>query len=268
MELSFDQWKEVKDHCEAVNLHFLSSPFSCAGVDLLEDLDIQQYKVGSGEITNHLLLDKIAATGKPVILSSGLSNIQELDDAVEIFKNSNSPLALMQCTTAYPTLPSEWGLDIINFYKSRYNINVGFSDHSGNIYACLAATALGASLVEFHVVFDKRMFGPDAVASIEIDEAKRLVEGVRQIRTSLATPLCKNTKAESLIDLKQMFGKSLAVNKDLPKGHIIQKEDLEAKKPSQYGIAAADYKSLIGTQLSCSMKKWDFLTTTTSNSYE
>jgi N-acetylneuraminate synthase len=260
MELSLSLWKEVKAHCDEVNLQFLSSPFSCAAVDLLENVGIQQYKVGSGEITNHLLLDKIAATGKPVILSSGMSTYEELDDAVNIFTDKNIPVSLLQCTTAYPTDPHAWGLNIIKAFKSRYNIPIGFSDHSGNIFSCLAATSLGAELIEFHVVFDKRMFGPDASSSLEIDEATKLVEGIKQIRSSLKTNFCKDEKAESLQEVKRIFGKSLAVNKDLQKGHVITLEDLEAKKPAELGISAKEYKKVIGSTVLKDIKRWDFLT--------
>lgn len=259
MELTYQQWKEIKDHCEEAGLEFISSPFSCAAAELLEKLEVKRYKVGSGEITNHLLLNTIAATGKPVILSSGMSYLEELDAAVAIFKNKNIPVSVLQCTTAYPTAPAEWGLQIINTLKNRYKIPAGFSDHSGDIYACIAAAALGAELFEFHVVFDKRMFGPDAIASVEIDDAKRLVEGVKQVRRSLNNAFEKDDKAESLQDLKKIFGKTLAVNKDLPTGHIIRLEDLEAKKPAEMGIAAHEYKKVIGSKIGCTLKQWDFL---------
>jgi N-acetylneuraminate synthase len=259
MEFSLEQWKEIKQHCEDVNVEFLSSPFSCEAVTLLEKLDVKRYKIGSGEVTNHLLLHKIAATGKPVILSSGMSTYEELDEAVAIFTNKKISISILQCTTAYPTAPNEWGLNIIRTLKDRYKIPTGFSDHSGDIYACLAATALGAEILEFHAVFDKRMFGPDAVASIEIDDVRKLVEGVKQIRSSLQYTFSKDSEAEKVKDLKVMFGKSLAVNRNLPEGYILTGDDLEAKKPSGYGIPAKDYEKVVGKKLKCSMNQWDFL---------
>jgi N-acetylneuraminate synthase len=259
MEFSLDQWREIKQHCEDVNVEFMSSPFSCEAVNLLEQLNVKRYKIGSGEVTNHLLLNKIATTAKPVILSSGMSTIEELDEAIKIFTSKNISVSLLQCTTAYPTTPADWGLNIIRTLKERYSIPTGFSDHSGDIFACLAATALGADLIEFHVVFDKRMFGPDAIASIEIDDVRRLVEGVKQIRSSLKTNYTKDEHAETKGELKTMFGKSLAINKNLPEGFIISAEDLEAKKPAGYGIPAKEYESVVGKKLTCSMKQWDFL---------
>ncbi|MDQ6812718.1 MAG: N-acetylneuraminate synthase family protein [Bacteroidota bacterium] len=259
MQLTTEQWVEVKEHCHKVGLQFISSPFSCQAVDVLKAAGVDCYKVGSGEVTNLLMLEKIAETGKPVILSSGMSTLQELDTAVGLFKEKKIEVSVLQCTTAYPTKPSEWGLHIIKQLKTRYNIATGLSDHSGDMMACLAATALGADLLEFHVVFDKRMFGPDARASIEIDEIERLAIGVKQIRASLENTFCKDSIAESMSGLKQLFGKSLCVNKDLPTNHTISVKDLEAKKPSGYGIAPSDYKSIIGKKLNKALSQWDFL---------
>lgn len=259
MELTTAQWIEIRQHCHNAGLEFISSPFSCRAVDVLEAADVDRYKVGSGEVTNLLLLQKIAQTNKPVILSSGMSSIEELDSAVAFFKEKNAEVAVLQCTTAYPTEAGQWGLPIIKQLKNRYNITAGFSDHSGDIMACLAATALGAEILEFHVVFDKRMFGPDAKASIEVDEVERLVKGVRQIRTSLENEFCKNSQAEKMAGLKQLFGKSLCVNKHLPANHVLAFEDLDAKKPGGYGISPAEYTSVIGKTLQKDLHQWAFL---------
>ncbi|MDB5193861.1 MAG: N-acetylneuraminate synthase [Segetibacter sp.] len=259
MELSVEQWKEVKQHCDKVGLQFISSPFSCKAVDVLEEAGVSAYKIGSGEVTNGLLLQKIANTGKPVIISSGMSTMEELSAAIGVFEQKKTAVSLLQCTTAYPTQPEQWGLQIIKNLKSRFNIPVGYSDHSGEVVACMAATALGAEILEFHVVFDKRMFGPDAKASLTIDEVKMLTEGVRKIRLSMLEDFEKNAAAEKLVDLKRLFGKSLSVNAALPKGHVITFENLEAKKPAGYGIAPSEYEKVIGKRLSRSVQKWEFL---------
>lgn len=259
MELTTQQWIEIKAHCDKAGLEFISSPFSCKAVDVLEAAGVDRYKVGSGEVTNLLLLNKISNTCKPVILSSGMSTIEELDTAVDLFKEKNIDVALLQCTTAYPTKPGQWGLHILKELKSRYNIEIGLSDHSGDVTACLAATALGADILEFHVVFDKRMFGPDAEASIEIDEVEALVTGVKQIRASLENRFTKNELAADTGGLKQLFGKSVCVNKKLAANHVIGLEDLEAKKPYGYGIPPADYKAIVGKRLIKTLDQWSFL---------
>ncbi|MFM9951288.1 MAG: N-acetylneuraminate synthase family protein [Saprospiraceae bacterium] len=259
MEFTLDQWVGLKQHCEEKGLEFISSPFSNAAVDLLERVGVQRYKIGSGEVSNFLMLEKIAQTGKPMLVSSGMSNWEELDQTIAFLKPFGNALTLLQCTTAYPTQPAQWGLNVLPELKKRYGLPVGFSDHSGDIYAGLAATALGAEVLEFHAVFDKRMFGPDAAASLTIDQIKQLVMGVRQIQTALATPVDK-TDNTSFGTLKNIFEKSLAVNKDLPVGHIISKADLEAKKPKGYGISATSFQGVIGKKLNRALAAWDFLT--------
>lgn len=259
MEFSPVQWKGIKDHCVEKGMKFISSPFSNAAVDLLENLAVEQYKIGSGEIGNYLMLEKIAKTGKPIILSSGMSSFEELDKTIAFLRPFGNRLSILQCTTAYPTSPELWGLNVIKELKERYDIPVGFSDHSGDIFACLAAATLGAELFEFHVVFDKRQFGPDSAASISIDQAKILCDGIDKIKTSLAHPVIKSEN-QKYSELKVMFGKSLAVNKDLLEGHLLTTDDLESKKPGNQGISASDYQSAIGKKLNKSIDKWAFLT--------
>lgn len=258
MEFTQEQWQGLKKHCDEKNIEFLSSPFSNAAVDLLESINVERYKVGSGEVNNFLLLEKIARTGKPIILSSGMSSLDEIDKAIQFLQTYNNQLSVLQCTTAYPTTPEEWGLNVIGILKDRYSIPVGFSDHSGDIYACLAAAALGAAILEFHVVFDKRMFGPDSKASLAIDEVKKLVKGARDIEKSLINEVNKSDN-QSFRNLKNIFEKSLTVNSDLKKGHILTFSDLDAKKPKGFGIEASEYQKIIGRALNREMKKWEFL---------
>ncbi len=248
MEFTSEQWAGLKRHCEDKNLEFISSPFSIEAVNLLEKLNVNRYKIGSGEIQNFLMLDKIAKTGKPIILSSGMSDWAELDETFNFLKPYRSELSLLQCTTAYPTLPAQWGLSVMNEMKVRYKVPVGFSDHSADIYACLAAATLGAEIIEFHVVFDHKMFGPDAKASITLNQTKSLVNGVRKINEALQADGIKHDTT-SYTELKTMFGKSLAVNKNVKAGDIVLIEDLETKKPGNIGLPAKKFSEIIG-------KKW------------
>ena len=258
MEFTLEQWKEIKKHCDEVGLEFMSSPFSNEAVDLLEEVGIKRYKIGSGEITNLLLLEKISRTGKPVIISSGMSSFEELDETTKFLKEKNIDYSILQCTTAYPTKPVQYGLNVIQELKERYKVKVGFSDHSSTIGTCIAATALGAEILEFHVVFDKEMFGPDAKSSLTIKETKDLVNEVRKIATANQNPINKNDNSQ-FNELKTIFEKSLSVNKDLPKNHVLTFNDLEAKKPSNKGISANKFSSILGKKLNKDLKKWDFL---------
>ena len=258
MEFTAEQWAGIKSHCEEKGLEFISSPFSCAAVDLLEKLGVKKYKIGSGEVSNLLMLEKIALTGKEIILSSGMSSLSELDSTINFLKPFGNTVSVLQCTTAYPTVAGQWGLDLIPVLKERYHLPTGFSDHSGDIYASLAATAMGAEIIEFHSVFDKNMFGPDAKASLTIDQIKNVVKGINEISTDLQTKTNKES-SDAFADLKKIFQKSLAVNKNLEAGHIISFDDLETKKPAGYGIDAKDFKNIIGKILKQKKSAQDFL---------
>ncbi|MDA8595385.1 N-acetylneuraminate synthase family protein [Flavobacteriaceae bacterium] len=258
MEFSLRQWKEIKSHCDDVGLEFMSSPFSSAAVDLLEEVGVERYKIGSGEVSNFLLLDKIVKTNKPLIISSGMSSFQELDDTVNFLKSKKASFSLMQCTTEYPTQPKKYGLNVIQEMKERYSVAIGYSDHSADIGTCIAATVLGADFLEVHAVFDKREFGPDVSSSLTIDEISILVESVRKIEVSINNPVDKNDIA-SFEKVKNIFEKSLAVNKDLKSGHILSIDDLESKKPKGFGINAKDYQTVIGKSINRDMSKWNFL---------
>lgn len=258
MSFSLEQWKEIKQHCDSLGLDFICSPFSNLAVDWLEEIGVKQYKIGSGEVTNFLILEKIAQTGKQVILSSGMSSYAELDQTVDFLKDRNVDFSILQCTTAYPTQPDQYGLNVIQELKERYQVSVGFSDHSAKIETCIAASALGADILEFHVVFDRQLFGPDAKASLTILETRELVRAVKNVATALLNPINKNNNAD-FSGLKQIFEKSLAVNKKLAKNHIITFDDLEAKKPKGFGIDAMKFKEVIGKVVTRELNQWDFL---------
>lgn len=258
MEFTLEQWKELKQHCDEVGLEFMSSPFSNAAVDLLEDVGVSRYKIGSGEVTNFLLLEKIAQTKKPVILSSGMSSYQELDEAVEFLKSKNVAYSILQCTTAYPTKPEQYGLNVIKELKERYQVPVGFSDHSAKIETCIAAAALGAEIFEFHAIFNREQFGPDTTSSLTIDEIKLVSKSIKSLEKALQHPVSKNDN-NSFKDLKSIFEKTLAINKNLDKGHVLRFSDLEAKKPSHKGIAAKFFNDVIGKSINKDMQQWQFL---------
>ncbi len=258
MEFTLSQWKEIKNHCDEVGLDFICSPFSNLAVDWLEEIGVHTYKIGSGEVTNFLLLEKISQTGKPIILSSGMSSFSELDNTVEFLKDKKVNFSILQCTTAYPTKPEQYGLNVISKLKDRYQVPVGFSDHSAKVATGIAAVALGAEILEFHVVFHRNLFGPDAIASLTIEETKELVEAVNAIYLAQRNPIDKSN-SDSFNELKTIFEKSLALNKKLPKGHILSFNDLESKKPKGYGISATDFKSVIGRKLKSDKSQWDFL---------
>lgn len=258
MELPLAEWFRLRERCEAAGLEFLATPFSNAAVDLLEEVGVRRYKVGSGDAANPLLLEKIARTGKEVILSTGLGDLDELDAAVSLLRGQGVPHAVLQCTTRYPTAPEDVGLAWLARFRERYGCPVGLSDHSGTIFAGLGAVALGAVAVEAHVTFDRRMFGPDAGASLVVDEFARLVEGIRFLEKARASGPDKASD-DGKRELRRMFGRSLAVNRDLPAGHVLVFDDLEGKKPADAGIAVHRIGEVIGRTLVRGKRRWDFL---------
>lgn len=244
MEFAPDAWRALAAHARDAGLVFLSSAFSFQAVDLLESLDMPAYKVGSGELTNLPLIERMAETGRPLLLSSGMATFEELDAAVAIGR-SHGGCAVFQCTTSYPCPPERTGLNVIGELRARYGCPVGFSDHSGNVAAGLAAAALGASLLEVHVVFSRECFGPDVSSSLTFEELQRLADGVRFIETALAHPIDKDAAAATLGELKTMFGKSVVLNSAVGRGHVLRREDLALKKPAT-GIPAARLMQVVG----------------------
>lgn len=259
MEFTPQQWKDIGAYCKDVGLEFISSPFSNRAVDVLEEANVDSYKIGSGEVTNFLLLKKIIETKKPIIVSSGMSSYKELDETVDFLKKHQANFSILQCTTSYPTQPKDYGFNVIKELKSRYDVPVGFSDHSGQVATGIAATALGAETLEVHVVFDKQQFGPDVSSSLTLEELQELVLGVKAINSAIQHPIDKSDNSK-FKELKSIFEKSLAVNKTLKKGHKITFTDLEAKKPKGYGILASQFQDVIGKTLSKNMQAYEFLT--------
>lgn len=258
MEFTPENWKDLKEYVESLGLVFMSSAFSFEAVDLLDDLGMEVWKLASGEINNYPLLERIAQTGKPVIISSGMSYWEELDKAVELFKKAGVSYAIMQCTSAYPCPPEEVGLNIIPEMIKRYGCPVGLSDHSGTIYPGLAGAALGMDMLEVHITFDRRQFGPDVPASVTMEEFEHLVKGLDQIKTMVANPIDKDAKADSLQNLRNLFTKSVVAKTDLPEGTVIAEEHLLFKKPGT-GYPAEKFRDLLGKTLTKSVAKDEFV---------
>jgi N-acetylneuraminate synthase len=252
MEFTEEQWHGLATHARESGLLFLSTPFSLQAVELLERVGMPAWKVGSGDVNNHPMLERLAKTCKPILLSSGMSSWGDLDSAVGTIREYDAPVAVMQCTTAYPCPPEKVGLNILGEIRKRYASPVGLSDHSGQIYAGLAAAAFGANIIETHVVFSRDCFGPDVPASLTIPELGQLVEGIRFIERALANPIKKETVASELSDLRLMFGKSLVATKDLRAGHLLSVDDLALKKPGT-GIPASRLSEMIGRRLRVSV---------------
>ena len=248
MEFTQEGWRGLADHARERGMLFLSSPFSIQAVELLDRIGMPLWKIASGETSNAALLERILDTGKPVLLSTGMSPIYEVDEAVARVRARNVDVGVFQCTTAYPCPPEKVGLNLIPFYRERYGCWIGLSDHSATIYPGLAAVTLGIDMLEVHVTLSREMFGPDVVASVTTQELRQLVDGIRFIERMKAHPLDKDASAKETAPLRKLFTRSLVASADLPAGTVIAREHLVIKKPGT-GLAPDRLDEIIGRRL-------------------
>jgi len=248
MEFSEEQWRGLKRHADERGLLFLSSPFSIEAAELLMRVGVAAWKVASGETSTLPLFDFMLETSLPILLSTGMSFLSEIDEAVRRVKARQRELTVLQCTTAYPCPPEKVGLNLIPFFRERYGCPVGLSDHSGVIYPGLAAAALSISVLEVHVTLSREMFGPDVPASITTAELRQLVQGVRFIEKMLANPVDKDAIAQELAPMRDLFTKSAVLRQSQPAGTVLRREHLTVKKPGA-GIPASRLETLVGRRL-------------------
>ena len=248
MEFIDSQWSGLAEHCADVGLIFLSSPFSVEAVKLLDKLGMPAWKVGSGEVNNPVILEAMIKTQKPILLSSGMSDLKELELSVQRITKSGSDLALFQCTSKYPTSFSDVGLNVIDELRKRFQVPVGLSDHSGTVFPGLAAMARGADILEVHTVFSRSMFGPDTAASLTLEELKELVTARNAFHEMFQHPVDKDVMAKELVQSRQLFNKSVSLKKNMSEGAILTDDVLTVKKPGT-GIPAERLSDCIGKRL-------------------
>lgn len=236
-----DQWQTLKQACDRAAIEFMCSAFSLQALDRLERLGVARHKIPSGEVTNLQLVRAAAATGKPLLLSSGMSSWAELAEAVAA---AGDNVTVLQCTSAYPTPPELVGLNLLAELQDRYGKPVGLSDHTLGPYAALAAVSLGAGVIEKHFTLSRQAYGPDAAFAAEPDELRRLVDGVREIDRMLASPVDKDDVGP-FAEMKRVFEKSVVAVAEIPAGTTIAGEMLAAKKPGT-GIPARRLGEVIG----------------------
>jgi len=242
-ELSEDEEKKIKQYCNKKKILFLSTPFSIEAVDRLENIQMPAYKIGSGELTNIPLLNRIAKTRKPVILSSGMSNINEIKNSVNFFKKRRIPLILLQTTSIYPSDYIDINLGVIEKFRKIFNVPIGLSDHSIGIYTALGAVAKGACLIEKHFTLDKNLPGPDQKLSLNPNELSELVKGCKAVKLALGNT--KKILKEERPILK--FARESVVSyRKIRKGEKFSEKNINTKRPATGSILAKDYYKIIG----------------------
>lgn len=248
MEFTKEQWAGLKAHAEDCSLIFLSSAFSLEAAHLLEQLGMQAWKVASGETSTYVLTEFYTSTRKPILLSTGMSSLNEIDEVVSFIRDRDVPLAVMQCTTAYPCPPEKIGLNNLTLFQERYQCPVGLSDHSAAIFPGLAGAVLGMHLLEVHVTLSREMFGPDVPASLTTNELALQIKGIRYTESMLANPVNKDDMAQQLQPLRELFTKSLFYSTNLPAGTVLGEEHIAIKKPGT-GLHANRLSTLLGKTL-------------------
>ena len=241
-----DQYKKLIKEAKKNKILFLSSPFSIESVDFLERLNLSLYKIPSGEVTNIPLLERVKKTNKKILLSTGMSTIKEISNAIKIFDKKK--VTLMQCTSIYPCPLNKVGINLIKKFKNKYNCSVGFSDHSEGAESAIYAVIMGANIVEKHITFSKKMYGSDAKYAMELNEFKKFCKSIRDTEILINNKVNKDRISRELKSTRKVFTKSIAINKNLKKNYKIKFSDLSFLKPGN-GISAKNYKKVIGKKL-------------------
>jgi N,N'-diacetyllegionaminate synthase len=245
MEFTAEQWAGLAEHARARDLVFLSSAFSPDAVRILDAIGMPAWKIASGETSSRVLIDQMAAGGRPFIVSTGMSDWAEIDAIVDQLNGHGSAFALLQCTSKYPTPLAEVGLNVIDELRARYACPVGLSDHSGSIHPALAALARGANLLELHITLDRRMFGPDTIASLTVAEFAQVTAFRDALVAMDSAPVDKDRLAEDLAPLRRLFVRSLAPARALSAGETLTPDMIVTKKPGT-GIPPTRLDELVG----------------------
>ncbi len=253
LELTDIMHKELMAYCEKRNILFLSTPFDMDSIDYLNGIGITMMKIPSGEITNYPYLKKIAQTHKPVILSTGMSTLEEVREAIEVLnKNGSEDLTVLHCNTEYPTPFNDVNLEVLHTLRDELGVNVGYSDHSMGIEIPIAAVAMGATVIEKHFTLDKGMKGPDHKASLGPEELRAMIRAIRNVEKALGSGLKEPSKSE--IKNKVIARKSIVAMTDIAEGDILTEENLTTKRPAN-GISPMLWEKVIGTAAKRDFKK-------------
>lgn len=246
LELSYDEFLALKNYCDKIGICFLSTPFDFDSIDFLNSIDMPFWKIPSGEVTNLPYLVALAKTGKPVVMSTGMCEMDEIAAAIKVLKeNGTKEIKLLHCNTEYPTPFEDVNLKAMQTMRDVFELEVGYSDHTKGIEAPVAAVALGATVIEKHFTLDRNMDGPDHKASLEPDELKAMVSSIRHIEQALGS----GDKTPSPSEKKNITvaRKSIVAKIDINKGEVLTEDNITVKRPGT-GISPMRWHEVIGTK--------------------
>lgn len=250
LELSKGMHLELIAYCKSKNIKFLSTGFDLESIDFLNDLNIDIFKVPSGEITNLPYLRKIGSLGKPIIISTGMADLKEIEEAVNAMVKAGANIAnitILHCNTEYPTPMQDVNLRAMNTIKETFNVPIGYSDHTLGIEIPIAAVALGATVIEKHFTLDRNLEGPDHKASLEPDELKAMVDAIRNIQQALGNGIKEPSNSEK--KNKVIARKSIVASRAIHKGNVFTEENITVKRPGN-GISPMLWDEIIGSTAS------------------
>lgn len=246
LELSNEQHEELIAYCKSKNIRFFSTAFDMDSIDYLHSLDLGLWKIPSGEITNYPYLKKIASYKEPVILSTGMCELTDIENAINVLVGngvSKDIITVLHCNTEYPTPMKDVNLKAMLEIKEKFGVKIGYSDHTEGIEVPIAAVALGATVIEKHFTLDRNMEGPDHKASLEPSELKVMVRSIRNIEQALGTG--HKTISESERKNIEIARKSIVAAKDIKEGEIFTEENITVKRPGN-GISPMEWENVIG----------------------
>ena len=243
--LPYEAFLELYKYCNKKEIQFLSTPFDIGSIHFLNDM-VPFWKIPSGEVTNYPYLVEIAKTGKPVVMSTGMCELQEIDEAIEVLKNNGTnDITLLHCNTQYPTPYKDVNLLAMETLRNRYKVKVGYSDHTNGIEVPIAAVALGAEVIEKHFTLDKNLPGPDHKASIEPKDLAAMVRSIRNIEEALGSP--NKTVSASERENIAIARKSIVAAKNIKKGEVLTVDNLTTKRPGT-GISPMRWNEVLGSK--------------------
>ena len=258
LELTEEDFNELAGYAKKTGILFLSSPFDKESADLLDELEVPAFKIGSGEITNSPLLKHIAKKGKPIILSTGMATLGEVEEALNVIRDEGvEDVILLHCVSNYPARIEDVNLRAMETLKQAFKLPVGFSDHTLGITASIAAVALGACVIEKHFTLDRNLIGPDHKASLEPDELKEMVKTIRDVEKALGNGVKIPTKEEE--EIKRIARRSIVAKVDIPKGTTITEDMMDAKRPGR-GIEPKSIDMIVGEKAKEDIRKDEIVT--------
>lgn len=244
--LSFEEFTQLEDYCMERNIEFLSTPFDLESIKFLDSLDMPFWKIPSGEITNYPYLVEIAKTHKPIIMSTGMCILPEIEDAIRVLReNGAGEISLLHCTTEYPAPFEEVNLRAMDVLRKKFGVKVGYSDHTVGIEVPIAAVAMGAEIIEKHFTLDRNMEGPDHKASLEPAKLKAMVDGIRKVEMALGREEKVVTSSEE--KNKAVARKSIVAKRKICAGEVLSEENITTKRPGN-GISPMKWTEVLGTK--------------------